>query len=630
MRKHLLLGFVLVLVQAVSQAQPPATTNAQANARYVSVLNQVAQQDLIMSPRVNRLIGWPGPNVKGLSDEAKLDVLLNGYWDWLMQTNPEWATYVGYPGQNNRWSDLAPDALEALQALEQRTLSVAEQINPEGLDADGQLNLMLLLFQLRGNVRGHAFPAELMPVDAMNGVQAGLSQALGAMPVNTSAQVEDYLQRLRDIPLLLEQTTDLMREGVKRGVTPPRITLKNVAAQIQALMPAEPAESPLLRPLLEAIGNDAGKTAQSDQAQAIYSEQVRPAILAFARYFEDEYLPNTLTTTGLSALPNGKSWYDWSVSQMTTLDLTAEQIHKIGLDEVARIRGEMQQAMKDAGFKGNNVADYAKHLSSDKRYFYSDADALLRDYRALAKQADAALPKLFSRYPSLPYAVEPVPAFRAEGTPMAYYLPGSSEGGRPGTFYVNTHSLSQMPRYEMQALLLHEAVPGHHFQIALTQEQQGLPDFRRNSYLTAYVEGWGLYAESLGEAVGFYKTPQDRFGALTFEMWRAVRLVVDTGLHAMGWSRQQAIDYFQAQTGLGVDRITTEVDRYLVMPGQALAYKMGQLKITELRGLAEATLGEAFDVRTFHDAILEQGALPLTVLQTRMEAWIAQQQDESS
>ena len=213
---------------------------------------------------------------------------------------------------------------------------------------------------------------------------------------------------------------------------------------------------------------------------------------------------------------------------------------------------------------------------------------------------------------------------------MAYYLPGSSEGGRPGTFFVNTSTLKDMPRYEMQALLLHEAVPGHHFQIALAQEQGDLPDFRRNAYFTAYIEGWGLYAESLGEEIGFYTTPQERFGALTFEMWRAVRLVVDTGLHAMGWSRQQAIDYFQAQTGHGLDRVTTEVDRYLVMPGQALAYKMGQLKITELRRRAESALGEAFDVRAFHDAVLAQGALPLPVLEARIEAWISQQQDQAS
>lgn len=630
MRKHLLAGLVLLLSAGVGQAQTSPATNDQANARYNSVLNQLGRQDLIMSPRVNRLIGWPGPSVSGLSDADQLDILLNGYWDWVMQTQPEWATFLGYPGQNSRWSELTPQALQALQALEQRSLQLAEQIDTESLDEQRRLNLELFLFQLRGSVRGHAFPTDLMPVDAMNGVQAGMSQVLGAMPLQTPNQRDDYLQRVQAIPTLLAQTRSLMEQGLKQGITPPRATLHKVAAQIRALNPAEASDSPLMRPLFQALGDDPRHATLRDQARAVYLNEVRPAVAAFASYFEEDYLPNTVTATGLETLPDGEAWYAWRVSQMTTLELSAEQIHQIGLDEVARIRAAMQQAMADAGFKGKDITAFARHLSRDKRNFYTQADDLLRDYRALAKQADAALPRLFSRYPSLPYAVEPVPAFLAAGQPVAYYLPGSSEGGRPGTFFVNTSTLEDMPRYEMQALLLHEAVPGHHFQIALAQEQGDLPDFRRNAYFTAYIEGWGLYAESLGEEIGFYTTPQERFGALTFEMWRAVRLVVDTGLHAMGWSRQQAIDYFQAQTGHGLDRVTTEVDRYLVMPGQALAYKMGQLKITELRRRAESALGEAFDVRAFHDAVLAQGALPLPVLEARIEAWISQQQDQAS
>lgn len=630
MDKYMLVGLALMLAHGLGLAQEPESTHAEANARYSSVLNQLERKDLMMSPRVNRLIGWPGPSVSGLGDAEKLDVLLKASWDWFMQTHPEWATYLGYPGQNGRWSDKSQTAMQQQDALLRRSLQVAEQINRESLDADAQLNLDLFLFELRGEVAALEFDDELMPVDAMDGVHSDMSQVLAAMPLSKPAQIDDYLSRLRSIPELLTQSTDLMKQGLREGVTPPRSTLHKVVAQINALRPARAEDSPLLRPLFEALSDKPESSAALKQAQTIYVESVRPAVDAFAKFFEQEYLPQTVTETGLHALPNGEAWYALRVREMTTLDLSPDQIHQIGLDEVERIRGEMRAVMAADGFKGKSIAAYMRHLSNDKSQFYKDADELLRDYRALAKQADAALPRLFTRYPSLPYAVEPVPEFMAAGKPVAYYQPGSAEAARPGIFFVNTVSVDEMPRYEMPALLLHEAVPGHHFQVALAQEQGELPAFRRNAFFTAYIEGWGLYAESLGEEIGFYKTPAQRFGALTFEMWRAVRLVVDTGLHAKGWSRQQAIDYFHKQTGHSLDRVSTEVDRYLVMPAQALAYKLGQLKISELRQRAQTSLGEAFDLRRFHDEVLGQGALPLPVLESRIDAWINQQQEKAS
>ena len=630
MGRYMLIGLAMMLMQGPGWAQAAESTNAEANERYRSVLNQLEQKDLFMSPRLNRLIGWPGPSLNGMGDGEKLDVLLAASWDWFMQTHPEWATYLGYPGQNRRWSDHSLAAQSELDALTRRTLAVAEQIERENLAAGDQLNLDLFLFQLRGEIRGQAFPGELMPVDAMNGVHSTLSQVLAAMPLGKAEQVDDYLARLHGIPALLAQTRSLMQEGLRKGVTPPRSTLQKVVAQIHALHPPKAEDSPLLRPLFRALADKPAAATQLKQAQTLYSDTLRPAVAAFADYFEQQYLPATVSETGLYALPDGEAWYAWHVREMTTLDLTPEQIHQIGLDEVERIRGEMLAVMASDGFKGKSIAAYIRHLSTDKSQFYKNADELLRDYRALAKQADAALPKLFTRFPALPYAVEPVPAFLAAGKPVAYYQPGSAQAARPGIFFVNTGAVDEMPRYEMPALLLHEAVPGHHFQIALAQEQGELPAFRRNAFFTAYIEGWGLYAESLGEEIGFYQTPAQRFGALTFEMWRAVRLVVDTGLHAKGWSRAQAIEYFQEQTGHSIERVTTEVDRYLVMPGQALAYKLGQLKISELRKRAETALGDAFDLRRFHDVVLAQGALPLPILESRVDAWIHQQQEKAS
>jgi uncharacterized protein (DUF885 family) len=357
-------------------------------------------------------------------------------------------------------------------------------------------------------------------------------------------------------------------------------------------------------------------------------ERVLPALRKFHAFVKDTYVPGARRTLGMSELPDGEAWYAYSVAGSTTTSLTPREIHEIGLREVARIGDEMEALKKKAGFEGC-LAEFGKFLREDPRFFYTSPEDLLAGYRDICKRADAELPRLFGKLPRMPYGVKAVPEYAALSKPTAYYEGGSIEAGRPGYFVANTSKLDARPKWEMEALALHEAVPGHHLQIALAQERGEKHELLRERFYTAYTEGWGLYAESLGTEMGLYKDPYSDFGRLTYEMWRAVRLVVDTGLHALGWTREQAIDYFRTHTAKTDHDIAVEVDRYLVWPGQALAYKIGQLKILELRRRAEKELGRNFDIRKFHDMILAEGALPLDVLEERVDEWIAGQKAEN-
>ncbi len=610
------LAALLIAGAAAASELPDAPYHAQ----YAQVLDELSAGAAQGGSRIKRMIGFLGAGRGARDPEQVLERLLQAHWEWMMRISPEWATFVGYPGQSARWSDPRVAAVDAFQALQKRTLDVARSIDREALSPAQQLNLDLFLYETEIDVAGHDFPGELLQVNPMYGIHSGLAHALDAMPLFNAGQLDDYLNRLQGISDKLAGGTQNLRQGLEQGVTWPRVTLDKVPDQVDGLMPARDEDSPLLKPLDKLPP----ELAASGKARAleIFRQQVKPALREFAAFLREEYIPGAVEATGLNQLPQGEAWYAWRVRKMTTTDLSPQQIHELGLAEVERIRQEMYAVMREAGYDKQDIRGFARHLARDQRQFYTDGDSMVRDYRALAKQADAALVKLFGRYPTLPYGIEAIPAHEASGRSGAYYLRGSAENGRPGIFRVNTARLAESPRYEMEALLLHEAVPGHHFQLALTQELEGLPAFRRHGGFTAYIEGWGLYAESLGEEMGFYQTPADRFGALTFEMWRAIRLVVDTGMHALGWSRQQAMDFFEANTGRGPVRIEAEVNRYLVMPGQALAYKIGQLKITELRARARAALGDAFDIRRFHDFVLSEGALPLKVLEARVDRWI--------
>jgi uncharacterized protein (DUF885 family) len=357
------------------------------------------------------------------------------------------------------------------------------------------------------------------------------------------------------------------------------------------------------------------------EAEKTITGAVFPAFEKLEQFFTNTYLPKARRTIGLSAMPGGKEWYRYNAKRSTTTELTPDEIHRIGQAEVKRIRAEMEKVMRDSGFKGN-FEEFKKFLRSDEQFFYTQAEDLISGYREISKRADPELAKLFGKLPRLPYGVLPVPSYAEKSKTTAYYQPGAGAFGRAGYFFANTYDLGSRPKWEMEALTLHEAVPGHHLQIALAQEMTGVPDFRRHSYTTAFVEGWGLYAEKLGEEMGFYKDPYSKFGQLTYEMWRAVRLVVDTGMHSMGWSREQAIEFFKENAARAEHDIVVEVDRYIVWPGQALAYKIGELKIRELRAMAERELGAKFYVRAFHDEVLSQGAIPLKVLEGRISEWV--------
>jgi prolyl oligopeptidase len=359
---------------------------------------------------------------------------------------------------------------------------------------------------------------------------------------------------------------------------------------------------------------------QSEAEQVLVAD-VYPAYRSLLAYLEETYLPGARKTVGQSAMPNGKKWYAYNARFHTTTDLTPKQIHEIGLAEVERIRQEMEQIIQDLEFDGS-FAEFAEFLRTDPQFYFDTPEALLTAYRAICKRADPELVRLFGKLPRLPYGVKPVPSYNEKSTTTAYYEPGSLAAGRPGYFFANTYDLATRPSWEMEALSLHEAVPGHHLQIALAQELEETHDLLKHSFYTAFVEGWGLYAESLGGEMGFYESPYSKFGRLTYEIWRAIRLVVDTGIHSLGWSRERAIDFFKQNAPKAEHDIIVEVDRYIVWPGQALAYKIGELKIQELRAYAKRKLGPAFDIRAFHDQVLARGAMPLGVLEQRVHDWV--------
>jgi uncharacterized protein (DUF885 family) len=445
------------------------------------------------------------------------------------------------------------------------------------------------------------------------------------MPTATVADYEDIVSRLRRVGPLVDQTIALMERGVAAALTPPRMTLRDLPAQVSAQLMDDPLKSPMLAGFssIPASIPEAERARLTREAVDAYTQAVVPAFTKLRDFLVSRYLPACRETTAVSSLPNGASMYAYNVKWHTTTSMTPQEIHQTGLAEVRRIRTEMDRVMAASGFAGSFEA-FVEFLRTDRRFYFTDAASLLTAYRDIAKRADPELAALFGVLPRTPYGVKPVPDAIAPSQTTAYYDPGSLVAARPGNMFANTYKLDARPKWEMEALTLHEAVPGHHLQISLAQERDDLPEFRKHSSFTAFVEGWGLYAESLGDEMGLYQDPYSKFGQLTYEMWRAVRLVIDTGLHSMDWSRDQAIAFFRANAAKADQDIIVEVDRYIVWPGQALGYKIGQLTIRELRTKAERALGARFNIRRFHDLVLGQGAVPLDALERQVEVWIAQ------
>ena len=559
-------------------------------------------------------------------ERARLRRLFDLHWDYLLQEFPELATEVGATGLNDRWTDVSAAAVARRKADLDLPVKALAAIDRTKLALRDALDYDLFKRQAEAQLEGRRFPWELMPLNQLWGIHHSVPQMLGdQMPARTAADYEAIVSRLRGARALVDQTIAAMREGLRRGVTPPKITLGSVVAQTDALLVEDPAKSPLLtafQKIPETVPADR-REALKVEAAKLLKEQTLPAFRRLRDFLATEYVPRCRESLAAGALPDGQAWYAYRVAQSTTTRLTPKQIHEIGLDEVKQIRAEMERVMRATGFT-QDLAAFFEFLRADPRFFFSRPEDLLAGYREIAKRADPEVIKLFGRVPRLPYGVVPMPAHTAASRPAGAYDAGSLAAGRPGYFRANLSAVETRPRWEMEALVLHEAVPGHHLQIALAQEQPDLPSFRKYGGYEAFGEGWALYAETLGHEMGFYTDPYSHFGALNYQMWRAVRLVVDTGIHALGWSRQQAIDYFKANSAKPEREIVVEIDRYIVSPGQALAYKIGQRKFLELRERAARELGARFDLRAFHDAVLAEGALPLDVLEARIDGWIAQ------
>jgi uncharacterized protein (DUF885 family) len=562
------------------------------------------------------------PSKSNSEKHQALTQLFADEWERGLRESPESATNNGDKRFNDRWTDLSLGAIQQSAIEDRAALERLHAIGRQGLSADDELNYDTFEWEAKQAVDRQSFKEYLLPVNQKNGPQLddGIAETTD---FSTVKDYRDYLSRLAGMPKLIDQTVTLMKLGVKDGYTPPRILLERVPAQIGLQIVDDPAQSPFYRPFLKFSDNiaDADRIALSKEAQTVIRDKLVPAFRGFLAYVKNDYIPHCRTSIAASDLPDGKAYYNFLVRDQTTTNLSADQIHETGLLEVKRIHAKMEKLKDEIGFKGE-LQSFFTYLRTDPQFFYKTPQELFTAYSALAKRIDPELVRVFKIIPRLPYGVRPIPDNAAPDTTTAYYMPGASDGTRPGFYYVNLYKPESRPKWEMMPLTLHESVPGHHFQFARALELPEAPMFRKTAYFVAYSEGWALYAEQLGYDMGLYNDRYDQFGQLTYEMWRAVRLVVDTGMHSRGWSREKAIAYFKENTAKTELDIVNEIDRYIGDPGQALAYKVGQMKISALRNKAHDALGSNFDLRDFNDAVLAVGSVPLTALEAHIDAWI--------
>ncbi|HYN85839.1 MAG TPA: DUF885 domain-containing protein [Pyrinomonadaceae bacterium] len=553
----------------------------------------------------------------------QLHALLEEEWEWTMREYPTFASSLGDRRYNDLWTDVSIESYERRHRHRQEVLARLTRIDRRRLSAADQLNYDLFRKDIEESIEGHKFRTYLLPVNQRGGLQTE-DELSDLLRFQTVRDYNDWLARLHNFQRYAEQNLALMREGKSAGIMWPKVTLQRVPAQIDKQIVERPEDSPFYKPFktFPADFPAAERTRITTEARAVISEKVIPAFREFKDYFTREYLPASYDQVGIWQWPQGADAYAFSARSYTTTAMTPDQIHQKGLSEVARIRAEMEKIMRQVGFRGS-LKDFFKKLRTDDEFYYKRPEELLEAYRAISKKIDPHLVKVFKTIPRMPYGVIPIPDKIAPDTTTAYYNQPAADGSRPGYYYVNLYKPETRPKWEMMALSLHEAVPGHHFQIARAMELGEIPKFRRYGGYTAFIEGWGLYAESLGDDMGLYDDPYSKFGQLTYEMWRAVRLVVDTGMHHMKWDRQRAIDYFMDNAAKTEQDIVNEIDRYITNPGQALAYKIGELKFKELRARAKQQLGDRFDVREFHDVALGSGAVPLDVLERKIDEWIA-------
>ena len=551
-----------------------------------------------------------------------LTQLFDTEWEYQMAHNPVRASLLGDRRWNDKWQDVSLGAMHEQFQHAHKVLDQLHAIDRGQLSAADQLSYEVFDYNTRDFVEGEPYKWYLVRTNTFNGIQT-VEGLVNSLRFETVKDYEDWLGRMHNFPAYMDQNISLMREGMQQHVLLPKVIGEKVLRQLNGMDWQDPTKHGFYKPFnkMPRAFSEADKKRLDGEARQAIKADVLPAFQRLRNFLEKEYVPASFEQVGAWQVPNGEKTYTYLARSMTTSSLTPEQIHETGLQEVKRIQREMEKAKEQAGFKGS-MPEFFQFLRTDGRFYTRSAEELLEYTRAQAKAVDPLLIKLFRTFPRLPYGVDPVPQEIAPGMPAAYASQGAPDGSRPGYFYINTYKPETRPKYEITSLILHEAVPGHTFQGGIAIELKDLPKFRRYGGYSAYAEGWALYCESLGDEMGLYDDPYVRFGKLSNEMWRAVRLVVDTGMHQKRWTRKQAIDYFLANVATTEYNATSEVDRYISWPGQALAYKIGELKIKELRKSASSALGEAFDLREFHDAVLLNGPLPLTVLEKQVNAWI--------
>lgn len=559
-----------------------------------------------------------------ISEESKLENLFDDHWEYTLVTNPLFATNQGEHMYNDRLPESSLAALEQQYEIDREFQYRLDVIDRGSLSDEDQLNYDIFQVQIKNSINSYEQNHHLLPLNGWWDYHSVIADLPNRIPLNSVEDYENYISRLEQFDDYNSGYIQRMEKGITEGVLRPKAVFEDYLASIETNIKEDVKESSLFEP----FNNFPDRISSEDRSRLIESGElvletvVMPEFLRLRDFLRDEYIPGSTDEIGISEIEGGAEYYRYLVEQYTTLSLSPDEIHQTGLDEVDRIRREMMVIIDETGF-GNDFDGFVNFLRTDSQFYAETAEELMKETAFVLKKMDGKLPELFNTLPRLPYGIMEIPAHLAPRTATAYYSRGAADGTWAGFYAVNTHNLNSRPLYEVEALSLHEGVPGHHLQIALQQELEDLPKFRTVAGFTAYTEGWALYSERLGIEVGFYEDPYSNFGRLSYEMWRALRLVVDTGIHQKGWSRDEAIDFMATNSALSLHNIRSEVNRYIFWPGQALAYKIGEIKIRELRKMAEEEMGDNFDIREFHDAVLLSGSVPLNVLDDNIRSWVA-------
>jgi uncharacterized protein (DUF885 family) len=562
------------------------------------------------------------------SKAQQLNRLYDQFWEESLKLNPIQATFQGDPRYNDQLPNfLGADYRAQSHAFTAGWLKKVQAVGPSGLNGQDLISYEIFLHDAKSALEGEQFPSELIPINQffnLANLAVMFGSGTGAQPFKTVQDYDNWSKRAAQVPALFDQAIANMREGVAKGVVQPRVLMVKVVPQLDAVIKPKAEDSLFWMPVktMPPSFSAADKARITAGYRTMIDSQLMPAYKRLRDYIANDYMQHTRSTVGRNALPNGQAWYAYDVRQNTTTDKTPAQIHQIGLDEVTRIHGEIRKVMQQVGFKGS-LQDFFKFMRTDPRFSFKTEDALLSHYRDIEARVMTGVPNLFSLKPKAKFEIRAVEPYRAQSAAGGEYQGPSEDGTRPGIFYVNTYDLPSRRTWDAEDLFLHEAIPGHHFQIALQQELTGLPKFRRFGGETAFAEGWALYTESLGKELGMYSDPYDYFGYLQNELWRAIRLVVDTGLHSQGWTRERVIKYMLDNSAASETDAVAEAERYMAIPGQALAYKIGEMKIKELRARSERELGPKFDIHEFHAEVLKDGSVPLDVLESKIDRWIA-------